>query len=65
MKVSFKELTVGQFDFSSSFFGILDEHSFVVLPKVFQQIEISKIEANLQKYGIIIVYLSEPMELIF
>jgi hypothetical protein len=34
VEIALKELSIGEFDFTSAFFGVFDEHAFVIFPVI-------------------------------
>lgn len=44
MKISFKNLSIGQLYLSSALFAIFGEHAFIVFPVVFKVVEVGVVE---------------------
>lgn len=64
MEISLKHFGVSKHDFSSSFLCVFDEHAFIVLPVIFEEVKVGEIKAALKLEGVIVVYFSESVELV-
>ena len=64
VKITFKYLSVGQFDPPSSLFCVLREHAFIVLPVVLKIVKIGIIEGPAHYHRVIIIHFTKSIELI-
>lgn len=64
MEISLEDLTVRQFDLPSAFLGVPHQHSLVVLPVILKQFEVGEVKGLEERHWIIVVDLSEAVELV-
>ena len=64
MKISLKDLSIGEVDPSPAFLGVLDEHAFVEQPVIIEKLEVGEVECSDEGDGTVIVDLSEAVEFV-
>jgi hypothetical protein len=64
VEVALEDFAVGEFDLAATLFGVFGEVAFVVLPVVFQQVEVGVVEGACQSGGVVVVDLPCPAELV-
>lgn len=64
VKVSLKNLTIGELNPTATFLRVMTQHALVVLPVILQVVEVGVVEATLERDWIVVIDFPESIELV-